>query len=75
MMTIEISRPKITPTCTALLPPKGFSSDPVATLEDDIIAGHGACKKCGCGGFVKNDPANGRCAYCNHSFHVHEGWA
>jgi len=46
----------------------------VHETHEHIIAGWGSCKKCNCGGFVKNDPPNGRCEHCNHSFTAHEGW-
>jgi len=74
MPTAEISSPKLTLRRAASLPRFKPFLHPVVTIEDGAIAGHGACKKCDCGGFVKNDPPNGRCAWCNHSFHAHEGF-
>jgi len=73
MTTTEISRPRTASKRTPWLQQIAPFSHLAANMDGGIIAGHGACEKCDCGGFVPNDPPDGRCEWCNHSFHVHEG--
>jgi hypothetical protein len=41
------------------------------TLKKIPLAGYGACRACGCKGWVPNQPKNDYCKNCNHHWEMH----
>jgi len=53
----------------AALSPKGMIGDPQE--HNPIFAGWGACKSCGCSGYIQGGAGYQSCKTCGHHFSQH----
>lgn len=51
-------------------PPKGVLGDP--KKQEPIFAGWGACRSCGCSGYIQGGAGYQNCKSCGHHFSQHK---